>query len=136
MAAMLLPVRIPGARLWNEAARLLDIDWRIEAALIATTEEDGVEHAVAVYRMIREEAFSDTAEVTIIVRDDFQRHGFGRMIFDLLMQIALAQTINRPYAITLPEDLGMQRLARGVGLPATVRTRDGEMLIIMHLRSA
>jgi acetyltransferase len=127
-------VGIPEERLWDEATRLSDIDPRIQAALIGTIEHDGCEQAVAVARMIRDTPLSDTAEVAIVVRDDFQREGIGRTIFDLLVQIALVQDIKRLYAITLPENLGMQRLARGVGLPVNVRTQEGEMTITIYVQ--
>jgi RimJ/RimL family protein N-acetyltransferase len=130
------PVGIPAERLWDEATRLSDIDPRVQAALIGTIQERGAEHAVAVARMIRERNLADTAEVAIVVRDDFQREGIGRTIFDLLVQIALVQGINKLYAITLPENLGMQRLARGVGLPVTTRIHDGEMTLTIHLDGA
>ncbi|HEX6292641.1 MAG TPA: GNAT family protein [Herpetosiphonaceae bacterium] len=128
------PVGIPEDRLWDEATRLSEIDPRIQAALIGTIDVDGREQAVAVARMIRETPLSDTAEVAIVVRDDFQREGIGRTIFDLLVQVALVQDIKRLYAITLPENLGMQRLARGVGLPVSVRIHEGEMTITIHLQ--
>lgn len=128
------PVGIPAERLWSEATRLSDIDPAIQAALIATIEQEGVERAVAVARLIRDRALADTAEVAIVVRDDFQGEGIGRTIFDLLVQIALVQGITRLYAITLHENRGMQRLARGVGLPVTVRMDGGEMTITIHLQ--
>ncbi|HEY0735062.1 MAG TPA: GNAT family protein [Herpetosiphonaceae bacterium] len=127
------PVGIPEHRLWDEATRLSDIDPRIQAALIGTIQQDDREQAVAVARMIRHTPLSDTAEVAIVVRDDFQREGIGRTIFDLLVQVALVQGIKQLYAITLPENQGMQRLARGVGLPVSVRIREGEMTITIHL---
>jgi RimJ/RimL family protein N-acetyltransferase len=130
------PVGIPEERLWDEATRLSDIDPRIQAALIGTIQQDGREHAVAVARMIRDTPLSDSAEVAIVVRDDFQREGIGRTIFDLLVQVALVQEIKRLYAITLPENLGMQRLARGVGLPVSVRIQEGEMTITIFLQES
>lgn len=128
------PVGIPAERLWDEATRLSEIDPRVQAALIATIEEHDAEHAVAVARMIRNDPLADTAEVAIVVRDDFQRQGIGRIIFDLLVQVALVQDIKQLYAITLPENFGMQRLARGLGLPVKVRVQAGEMTITIQLR--
>lgn len=128
------PVGIPEERLWDEATRLSDIDPCIQAALIGTIQRDGREQPVAVARMIRNTPLADTAEVAIVVRDDFQREGIGRTIFDLLVQIALVQEIKQLYAITLPENHGMQRLARGVGLPVSVRTQEGEMTITIYLQ--
>ncbi len=128
------PVGIPAEQLWDEATRLSEIDPRVQAALIATIEDNEVERAVAVARLIRNDRLADTAEVAIVVRDDFQRNGIGRIIFDLLVQVALVQDIKRLYAITLPENFGMQRLARGLGLPVTVRVQDGDMTITIHLQ--
>lgn len=128
------PVGIPPERLWSEATRLSDIDPAIEAALIATIDVDGKEVAVAVARMIRVTALADAAEVAIVVRDDMQREGIGRTIFDLLVQTALVQGIKRLIAITLPENYGMQRLARGVGLPVSVQRAPGELTITIHLQ--
>ncbi|MBV9787988.1 MAG: GNAT family N-acetyltransferase [Chloroflexi bacterium] len=128
------PVGIPAHKLWDEATRLSDIDPRIQAALIATIQRDDREQPVAVARMIRSTPLSDTAEVAIVVRDDFQREGIGRTIFDLLVQVALVQGIKQLYAITLPENQGMQRLARGVGLPVSVRVQAGEMTITIYLQ--
>lgn len=128
------PVGIPEERLWDEATRLSDLDPLVHAALVAAIDEGGQEQAVAVARLIRDGALADSAEVAIVVRDDFQREGIGRTIFDLLVQVALVQGIKTLYAITLPENLGMQRLARGVGLPVSVRIQDGEMTITIHLQ--
>lgn len=128
------PGGVPEHRLWDEVTRLSDIDPRVQAALIATVREGDRERAVASARLIREQPLGDTAEVAIEVRDDVQREGIGRTIFDLLVQIALVQGIKTLYAYTLPENIGMQRLARGVGLPTSTRIQDGEMTITIHLR--
>jgi RimJ/RimL family protein N-acetyltransferase len=128
------PGGIPEYRLWSEATRLSDIDPRVQAALIGTIREDDRERAIASARLIREQPLGDTAEVAIEVRDDFQREGIGRTIFDLLVQIALVQNIRTLYAYTLPENTGMQRLARGVGLPTSTRIESGDMTITIHLR--
>ncbi len=128
------PGGIPQHRLWDEATRLSDIDPRVQAALIATIREDDRERAVASARLIREQPLGDAAEVAIEVRDDVQRQGIGRTIFDLLVQIALVQGIKTLYAYTLPENTGMQRLARGVGLPTSTCIREGELTITIHLQ--
>ena len=127
------PVGIPADRLSDEAARLSDLDPAIASALIATINEDGKERAVAVARLVRDKALANTAEVAIVVRDDFQREGIGRTIFDLLVQTALVQGIAKLYAITLHENMGMQRLARGVGLPVSVQRANGELTLTIHL---
>jgi RimJ/RimL family protein N-acetyltransferase len=129
------PVGIPEERLWDEATRLSDLDPLVHAALVGTIRTANGEEAVAVARLIRDEALADTAEVAIVVRDDFQREGIGRVIFDLLVQVALVQGIKRLVAITLPENQGMQKLARGVGLPTTTRIHEGEMTITITLEA-
>jgi acetyltransferase len=126
-------VGIPQERLWDEAVELAEVEPLLEVALIATITTNGGEEAVGIAELIREAPLANTAEVAIVLRDDFQREGIGRVIFDLLVQVALVQGLNRLYAITLPENLGMQKLARGVGLPTTSRTQDGETVITMYL---
>jgi acetyltransferase len=126
-------VGIPEERLWDEAVELAEVEPLLEVALIATINTNGNEAAVGIAQLIREAPLADVAEVAILLRDDFQREGIGRVIFDLLVQVALVQGLNRLCAITLPENVGMQKLARGVGLPTTSRTRDGETVITMHL---
>lgn len=128
------PVGIPEHQLWDTVTRLSDIDPRVQAALIGTIDEHGEQHAVAVARMIREQPLADSAEVSIVVRDDVQREGIGRTIFDLLVQVALVQGIRELYAITLPENIGMQRLAKGVGLPTKTRIENGEMIITIQVQ--
>lgn len=126
-------VGIPEEHLWDEAVELSDVEPLLEVALIATMQVDGKEQAVGIAELIRETPLGDTAEVAIVIRDDFQREGVGRVIFDLLVQVALVQGLKQLYAITMPENLGMQKLARGVGVPTTSRTSDGETVITMYL---
>lgn len=127
-------VGIPEERLWDEAEELSEVEPLLEVALIATIDVDEAEEAIGIAELIREAPLSDAAEVAILIRDDFQREGIGRVIFDLLVQVALVQGIKRLYAITMPENLGMQKLARGVGWSTTSRTQHGETVITMHLQ--
>lgn len=127
-------VGIPEDRLWDEAAELAEVEPLLEIALIATINTDGQEEAVGIAELIRDAPLADTAEVAIVIRDDFQREGIGRVIFDLLVQVALVQGIKQLYAITMPENFGMQKLARGVGLPTRSRTKEGETVITMYLQ--
>jgi acetyltransferase len=129
-------VGIPEERLWDEAVELSEVEPLLEVALITTISVEGRQEAVGIAELIREAPLADTAEVAIVIRDDFQREGIGRVIFDLLVQVALVQGLKRLYAITMPENLGMQKLARGVGLPTTSSTKDGETVITMYLQDA
>ncbi len=119
---------IPDEQLWSEAVRLTDLDPRMHAALIATTDDDGREWAVAEARLIRDEDDPSQAEVAILVRDDWQSEGIGTTLFDLLIQVGLVQGLHRVYAIALSENRGMRRLVQKLGLPYTTRSDGSEMI--------
>ena len=124
---------VPDEIVWREARAGANIDPLVEAALIATLPEEGQERAVGVARMVRSPDEPATAEVALVVRDDFQGEGLGALLFDLLLQVALVQGIRRLVAITLAENGAMRQLVRKAGLPFTSQTRLGETTMIIEL---
>jgi acetyltransferase len=117
---------IPDNVIWPAARRLAAIDPLAEAALIATYLEGGQEHAVGVARLVREAAGTTTAEVAIVIRDDYQGEGLGTRLFDLLLQVAMVRGLRRLWAVSLAENTVFQRLVRTSGLPYTSQTLRGE----------
>lgn len=130
------PRGIPDERLWSEAIRLADIDPRMHVALLATVDEDGRVWAVGEARLIRDDDDHSQAEVAIMVRDEWQREGIGRALFDLLVQVALVQELHRLYAIALSENRGMRRLVQNLGLPYSSHSDSGETIYWIELGSA
>lgn len=101
----------------REAARLASIDPERETALIALIDEDGREEAVAVARYARLAEHEDTCEASIVIRDDFQGVGIGRQLFDLLVQVALANGVQHMSLLTHADNSGMIALVQGLGMP-------------------
>jgi acetyltransferase len=55
------------------------------------------------------------AEIAVLVSDEFQNHGVGTELFARLIEFARAKKIQRLFAEILPENLGMQHVARKLG---------------------
>jgi acetyltransferase len=125
---------MPAEVLWPEALRLSRINPLVEAALLALARDGEQERAVGVARLIRDKLDPTTAEVAIVLRDDYQREGVGAQLFDLLLQVALVRGLARLCAVTLAGNLGMQRLVRKSGLPFTSTTSHGETSMLIMLR--
>lgn len=104
-------------RLRRESLRLATIDPTRETALIAVDDEDGREEAVGVARYSCLEERADSCEASIVMRDDFQKSGVGRQLFDLLVQTALAHGLRHMVLLTHADNLGMISLVQHLGMP-------------------
>ncbi len=127
---------VPTEVIWREAERDANINPQVEVALIATVSEAEQECAVGVARMVRDAGDPATAEVAIVVRDDYQGEGLGAVLFDLLVQVALVRGLGRLRAVSLAENMGMRRLIRKTGLPFSSETRYGETTTTIELSDA
>lgn len=127
---------VPDEVIWPEAMRLSNINPLVQAALIGTIQETANEHAVGVARLVREPDDPTTAEVAIVVRDDYQGEGLGTVLFDLLIQVAMVRGLKRLRAISLAENEAVHRLVRKTGLPVTSQTLRGETTMIISLRDS
>jgi acetyltransferase len=124
---------LPDEILWPEAMRLSNINPLVEAALIAVVGEAARDQSVGVARLARDEADATSAEVAIVLRDDYQGEGLGTQLFDLLLQVALVRGLKRLDAVTLAENTAMRQLVRNSGLPFTLATSYGETTITIAL---
>lgn len=124
---------IDPARVQHEAARLATIDPELETALIAVCAEDGGEEAVAVARYILLKERPDSCEGSIVIRDDFQGLGIGRQLFDLLVQSAIVSRLRHMVLLTHADNLGMIKLAQGLGMPYEARFSSGLYEIDLQL---
>lgn len=104
-------------RLQRETRRLATIDPARETALIAVDDEHGRDEAVGVARFSRLAERPDSCEGSIVLRDDFQRVGIGRQLFDLLVQAAMAQGMRHMVLLTHADNLPMISLVQGLGMP-------------------
>ena len=74
---------LPEDILWREARRYADFDEHKQAAFIALAREGGNDHAIGVVRLVLDKNDPDTAEFAIVLRDDYQREGLGRVCLNL-----------------------------------------------------
>src|SRR5262245_10803285 len=86
--------------------------------LIVTEMHGAKEVAVALAELACDRN-SDTGEIAVVVRDDWQRKGIGSFLLGQLVQIAQEIGLTYLRADLLAENYPMQRLLRALGLPST-----------------
>lgn len=97
-----------------EAEYLAGVDYDLRFAIVATADEDGEEHIVAVGRFdIVEPA---TAEAAVVVRDDYQRQGLGTALLERMVEVARGRGVRTFAGEILAENERMIRLLRNNGL--------------------
>ncbi|GIV97694.1 MAG: GCN5 family acetyltransferase [Herpetosiphonaceae bacterium] len=131
-----LPPQLPRDIILSEAQRLADIDPRTQVALLATIEEDGREHAIAVARLVCSTVDPRQAEVALIVRDDYQKQGLATRLCQLLSRLARARGISVLHADTLAENEAIFRLLHRLGVTFNVRVQQGEVRLEILLTPA
>lgn len=124
-------VNVPLSTVLKYASRLATLNPENADALIALVDEDGEDRIVAVARLAG--ATKTTAEFAMLVRDDFQGHGLGTHMFDLLIQLALVRGLDTLTASVVAENIGMMTLIRRCGFPFTVHTSYGESDVVIYL---
>lgn len=116
----------------ERARRFAEVDGRDRYALVALDPEDEDE-IVAVARYERECAGGEEAEYAIVVEDRMQGRGLGSALTRALVEGARNRRVRRLYALVMPENEGMVKLLKGLGLPEGVRREDGVQRITVHL---
>ncbi|MHB8653888.1 MAG: GNAT family N-acetyltransferase [Terriglobia bacterium] len=64
------------------------------------------------------------AEIAVLVSDEFQNRGVGTELFVRLIEFARVKKLQRLFAKILPENLGMQHVARKLGFQLTRELSD------------
>jgi len=93
----------------SELRYLTEVDGQDHVALVAV-EADRPTHIAGVGRFVRDRERPDTAEFAIVVGDAYQRQGLGRALGEALAAEAKARGIHRFTAITLSDNVGVQKL--------------------------
>jgi len=97
-----------------EIERLVGVDGDCEVALIATTLQEGRERQVGVARFVRE-ACGETAEIALVVADEWQGRGLGRRLLHGLIASARRHGVRHLVGTTLSDNVAMVGLAHALG---------------------
>jgi acetyltransferase len=117
----------------RQAARMVGGDPRLQTALAATIREGGEEQVVAVVELVQSPTDLMAAEFAIVVRDDYQREGLGRMLSHIAIELARVRGMRTLRASVLAENRAIMTVLRGLGLPITTQTSRGETTALLKL---
>jgi acetyltransferase len=112
-----------------EIERFVTVDGECEVALVAITLQEGSERLVGVARFVREQC-DETAEIALVVADDWQSRGLGRRLMSGLVAAARKRGVHRLVGTTLSENVAMLALARNLGFETR---RDRTSATVMNL---
>ncbi len=109
------------------------IDYTREMAILAVTRYQGndVVAGLAQYCIVEE---SLSAEISIVVRDDFQSKGIGFELFSYLVSVARNQGLHTLTADILPDNLPVFRLIEKLGLKYERKWDSGLIHVIIYLK--
>ncbi len=110
---------------WRQARRVAEGDATTQAALVVVASEPEGEAVIAVAEWVRETQEPTSAEIGLVVRDDYQRQGIGSTLLRQLVQVARDEGIMTVKGYLLPHNDGIRRLLRRLGTPFTLETRRG-----------
>lgn len=106
-----------------------NVDYDTEMALVATLGEPDHEQVIALSSYMADDR-RRSAEVAFLVHDDYQRHGLGTVLFDMLLEIGQAHGIAHYHAAVLAENRGMMKIFRRADMHIDTRQEDG----VYHIR--
>lgn len=127
------PPNKPAEVVMREACLRTLGDPRCGVALVGVVRQDHAEQIVALANYGCEPDCLTSAELALVVQDDYQHDGFGSALLKLLLNIAAARGVRHMRAVTLAENLHIQHLLHATGLPITSETRRGETTMLLTL---
>jgi len=122
----------------GELKQLTEVDFDRIVALVVTHSTGGGERIIGGgrYIAVKDAGGADKAEFAMIVEEDCQGLGLGKLIFRHLLSIARARRISKFEAEVLPANDRMLNLLRKSGLPLHMVTRDDSVYVSIDLTFA
>jgi acetyltransferase len=112
------------------AARLTQIDYSREMALVAEPAEPGAQGAIlGVVRLIADPD-GERAEFGIMVRSDQKGRGLGRLLMEAILAYARAQRVGTVHGEVLAENTAMLSMARRIGFRQKVHKDDPGLRVL------
>lgn len=122
--------RFPEERVWREAISLSNLDPQRHVAVVAViTETDGEEHAVGVARFARNTYTDTEAEIAVVVRDDFQRKGLGRVLVTTLAERARDLGITHFAGWVMVENVSLMQLIKKLEVKIEAQIVQGQQRV-------
>ncbi len=126
--------QVPEEKVWREALTLSNLDAQRHVAVVATIiEADGEEHAVGVARFARATPEDREAEVAIVVRDDFQRKGLGRVLLTKLADKARELGITHFCGWVMAENIHLTKLIKKLEVKVVSEIVQGQQKVRIAL---
>ncbi len=120
---------------YEQARQLANVDYQKQMALVATREQGGEEHIIAVARYAVDPAADpDLAEAAIVVEDKYQKQGLGTFLLTRLVAYAQAHGIRAFRATIRQDNAQIMRFVRRSGLPADSKLEAGVWEIVVKLK--
>jgi RimJ/RimL family protein N-acetyltransferase len=121
----------------QELKQLTEVDFEQTVALVITPQAEGREKIIGGGRYIsfKDAEGIDSAEFAMIVEEDYQGLGLGKLILKHLITIARARGINKFEAEVLPANERMLNLLRKTGLPMSMVNRDESVYVSIDLKT-
>lgn len=119
--------RITPDRVQQTIDELVQVDNMARVALMALYRDGAGEHIVGIARLARtpDDVSGQTAEVAVIVRDDFHHQGLGRELLKRALRLAQQMGITKWVAYIQTDNLSALRLFRSLKLPTQSHTSYG-----------
>ena len=117
----------------KKARVLTKLDPLLQVALLATIQEEDGEHIVGVTHFSRETPDGRSAEIAIVVRDDYQSVGLGRHLLQELAKDARLMQINTFRAWVLSENRVVMDIILKMGFTVKYEMHRGETFLTISL---
>jgi RimJ/RimL family protein N-acetyltransferase len=119
----------------RELKQLTEVDFDRTVALVITLPAGDSEKIIGGGRYIayRDAGGADSAEFAMIVEEDYQGLGLGKLILKHLVTIARARGVKKFEAEVLPANERMLNLLRKSGLPMSMSTRYESVYVSIDL---
>jgi GNAT superfamily N-acetyltransferase len=118
----------------KQAEQLANVDYHTRMALVATREQCGEEHIIAVARYAVDPAVApDLAEAAVAVEDEYQSRGLGTLLLKRLAAYAQTHGIHAFMATVRHDNVRIMRFIQHSGLPTESRLEAGTWEILVKL---
>lgn len=122
----------------SDLKQLTEVDFDRTVALVVTLSVEGQQKIIGEGRYIsfKDAEDLDSAEFALIVGENYQGIGLGKLIFNHLLSIARERGISRFKAEVLPANERMLNLLRKSGLPVHMTTKGETVNVSVNLQPA